>query len=285
MDKWPLVNTEIGEAVTEDHVREAHMGRVDAHSVDARIEAFRAVNAMHLASRRLRNPPEPDFWMKMWCGLKGDGKSSDVVRILIGLHMMGLPVYHTASSLVGVGISAEALFDFVEDLDDGFGLFVDEVHAFIDKFSEGSHRNRKMGNGIALLRKINGRVLLASAREKAVAWSLKEEVDEVIYPEKYKPLWDPSKQRFPEHCYIKRVGVGPRPYEDIAAGKTLAEIHGIKRRNSRPARKYPLRAILPSTYYNSSKLLDTRDKPHTAAFDVGADTFREREAERMEDAE
>ena len=256
--------------VTPDHFEELGLHpdplNRDVHALQARTDQWERTEALHEEHRE--NPLYSDHY-GLWLvsAPMGKGKTlSCADRLRREFYEMGVPVFHTGSLLFGNRLSVIEGYTFPDIIPPGSAVFIDEVHAYVERYAEASLRQRTLSQATTSLRKIQATVLGASASEWTVGMSYKAACKWLTYPSQWHPE---SGYRFPPWCYIKLTSVGPQPWR----GKMLGEEYGAV--DMPPLRRRIVRRLEPSEVWSTSKLVDTFDRvPIGAGYQTSADAIR-----------
>lgn len=247
----------IGVKMTEDFARMAHGGDKDSYSLDARLNAYREVERIHLANVNKRRARGHEVFFIS--GDMGTGKTLLATVMLLPAYLAGAEVYSTTSLLFGYRVDPELVFTFAEFLPPGSYLFIDEAHVYADRYGENSIRQRTLSSSVTMLRKRGIRMILASANEPQVAGSLKQHVETLIYPRITK--WRDGMDGYPTWCYLDLAILGPSPWQGRRMGD---EWGGVGRHNGQTRLKFTP-TLNPRAVYQAGKLLDTWAQPQIAA--------------------
>ena len=256
--------------VTPDHFEELGLRpdplKRDVHSLETRKEQWERTEALHQEHRE--DPVYSDHY-GLWLvsAPLGKGKTlSCADRLRREFYEMGVPVFHTGSLLFGNRLSVIEGYTFPDIIPPGSAVFIDEVHAYVERYAEASLRQRTLSQATTSLRKIQATVMGASAAEWTVGMSYKAACKWLTYPSQWRPE---SGYRFPPWCYIKLTSVGPQPWR----GKMLGEEFGAV--DMPPLRRRIVRRLEPSEVWASSKLVDTFDRvPIGAGYQTSADAIK-----------
>ena len=225
----------------------------DAYSKEARMAAWDRIEERHHENKH-RKRPYRDM-IVLFSGDRGSGKTNLSTMMGAIAYEQGMEVFSSASFLFGYRIDPVQIYTFAEAVPDNSFMFIDEAHILADRYAEQSTRNRTLASCISLLRKKGIRLVLASVQEDRIAWSLKGEVQTLIYPRTYRPRV--RRPKFPPWCYIRATMIGPNPYQ----GRKMSDQWDIPRPQG-PTRKVEKPPVKPLYIYQAAKLSDTWAKPN-----------------------
>lgn len=289
---------EIGVRITRDMVGEAaDPGRGDVYGNDQRVSAFdRAQELRHRAllwRKHNNRPPERDFGAWFISGEKGDGKSVYVSGHMYGAYILGYACISNASLLIGHRFSEADMVQIGDYELSNYYLFWDEIHATVERMGANAWSHRLFRNSGALQRKDSVRAFYASVEEDQVGLAVLKLCSWLKYPGFWAPdavrrvgdrtVFVPRHKRrkkptFPWFCYVKARRLGPWPYKARRMIDEYLPEH-LRHRSSLSGENH----VAPVIYHESTKLLDTWEKPSiAAAMDMTAASLRKSRQEREE---
>ena len=251
VEEQPIEEMGVGVKMTADFAAAAWDKDRDAFSKDARVKAWERIEERHQARKGEKRPF--NHTALMISGDMGVGKSLLAGRYCAYYYEQGMEVFSNSSLLIGTRIVATELYTFVEHLPSNAVLWIDEPHLLADRYAENSIRQRSLGNGMSLLRKMGTRLVFSTVHEERTAYSLKGPVETLIYPQRYRPR---TRPKFPPWCYVRCTLIGPNPFQ----GRRMSDEWGITRPQGE-CRKVPRPPIPPLQLYETAKLIDSWEKP------------------------
>ena len=248
---------DLGVRMTDEHAELAHDPDVDHFSADQRVAMWRSLQAQHEDAKKAIHAgqyrPAHDHWCMVIAGDQGDHKTHDMAAILAAMYCRGIDVITNASLMFGVRADAVHIVTFANVMPRHFGMGIDEAHNVASIYRENSDRNYYFVNGLAYARKLDAKVLLASAFDRRISRSAKDAARSVLVPSEA-PL--PENAQYPPWCYVWDNAIMPFPYSDRGA----RDEHGMPSRYGR-ARPMTRGLHSPKMMYHAAKLMDTFETP------------------------
>ena len=140
--------------VTPDHFEELGLRpdplKRDVHSLETRKEQWERTEALHQEHRE--DPVYSDHY-GLWLvsAPLGKGKTlSCADRLRREFYEMGVPVFHTGSLLFGNRLSVIEGYTFPDIIPPGSAVFIDEVHAYVERYAEASLRQRTLSQATTI---------------------------------------------------------------------------------------------------------------------------------------
>ena len=203
-------------AVTETMVAELPQHSGDSISRNYRLKEHRVARE-RLAFNRPRLQDSGSGVLLM-SGPRGAGKTN--VASLLGrmFNDAGLYVFSNMSLLYGWQLDAVDIFLFAQRVPAHSVLIVDELHALLNRYRQGTGRQLEFVKALASLRKQRVWVIGITSQEGNVDNGFIGECDWRVYPSLRKHM--PGKTfQAPHWCYVQLDIIGQRPLR----GRTLAE--------------------------------------------------------------
>ena len=252
-----------GVRMTRELASEAWDAKRDAFSQKVRMHAWDRLDARHHENKARIEIPYNDK-VFMLSGDRGSGKTLIAAIMAAQCYEQGMEVFSSASLLFGYRIDPLDVFTMAESLPDNCFVFLDEVHGLADRYAEHSTRQRTLSNSLALLRKKGIRLVMATVHEDRTAFSLKGQVQFILYPRQYRPRslskrGRKQSRRFPKWCHVFMSQLGPNPFE----GRRLADQWDIPRTTGKCLRR-DLPPLPPRQLWEAAKLMDSWAKPSIA---------------------
>ena len=270
--KKEITIDDLGTRMTEEHVELAFDPTVDAFSLDQRIAAYRNLEAQHQEAKKAIHAgqwrPPRDFWIYICAGDVGDHKTHVATAIYAALYAWGMDFIHNASHLFGVRADPVHIYTFAKNLPRHSLVSVDEAHSVLSIYRENADRNVYFNDGLAFIRKLNCKVILASAFDRRISRSAKDMCVTVLIPWQA-PL--PPRAKYPAFCYVWDNVITPYPYSERGI-RDEYEIprrmgHALPRTNGMHS---------PRTMWEAAKLMDSFETPDLAyAIEMNAAKIRE----------
>ena len=186
--------------------------RRDVHSKDTRHEHLKLIQEDHERNRAAPIPLAgwigrfPDWGSVFFPGEMGAGKTLLAHWLLERIYRCGWPIFTTASTLYGQRLSMQQSFIFPDLVTPGSGVFIDEIHAVLDRYASNSIRNRSYGQARTALRKMQCLVIGASANSALVSMEFKGAADITVAGRLVPPQRRGMKLVFPEFCSMEVRG-------------------------------------------------------------------------------
>ena len=266
-----------GTVLTEDHIAASYERGEDAHSLDAKIAAFREQERLFLLNRDRPPLSEEDHQITFFTGEPGAGKThAATAKAYLLRAYYGYEVISTSSLLMGRRIDVIDSLVYGETQVKKLVIFTDEAHSVVDRSRDGSYANRSAADSHALRRKNKHVILLASMHERRVSMLLLDETKWLVRPEKARPA--NGRYELPPFCYRFNRVMGPYPWQ----GKTRLEQAGFPRPGGKL--KVRPRSTPAPLLFEASKLMVTTETPELqAAMNLDASRMRAAKAGELDE--
>ena len=271
--KRELTIDDLGVRMTDEHAALAHDKYRDAFSKDQRVKAHRSLERQHREAKKAIHAgqfrPPSDFFIYLLAGDPGDHKTHIFAYIMSLLYAYGMDVITNASLTFGVRGDPVHIYTFAEHLPENAGVGVDEAHNVVSMYRENSDRNVHFNSGLALIRKLNCKVLLASAFDRRISRSAKDMCKSVLIP------WEaplPDGGKYPRFSYVWDNVITPYPFSE----RGVREDYGIPRRLGK-AKPRTRGMFPPRRMWQAAKVMDTFETP-SLAFSIEASASKIRDA-------
>ena len=176
-----------GRPITVDDVINAGGDYRDWFNVDMRIQAHLRAEGMYRLARRRRktfNTGGWDFGQQLIVGRMGSKKSALASYIAYYWYQRGHPVFSNGSFLFGRKVEGAELYDIVAKVPHDSLIFVDEAHGTFESAAATTTGVRAWEIQSAGLRKLNCKIVMASAMAKMIAPAIRQECDTLLRPRK-----------------------------------------------------------------------------------------------------
>ena len=218
-----------------------------------RLKEHETIEAHHQANRD--SVGDVDWGLHLVLGEKGAGKSTAATISAAAAYSAGRVVVSNLSLLFGWHVSdVRDVFAFGRSLPPGTLLVLDEIHALLSRYDQGSLRSRSMISAIAGLRKQRVQLLGISSQESLLSHDLREQTDyaHLVKPGRYRPPSRRNKEiAYPPWCHILVRSLGPRPWA-AASGRSIFNAHGVSTNHRKP--KIRMRRPPPKVVYAAASL-------------------------------